>query len=368
MKTRKHIKITVKGYGRKWQGSKVHYIGARPKMIRDDGAFTSGKSILEALAARFKKFELTLCNDKSRIQKKGKVYQVFLSIADLRQMNSALISRKKDATQRAISVTFATHFPKYFDEATRLFSYSDGLLAGVLTSSFMPSRLSKEDRVALGKFIPTFIASGVAKSSGGTKFTAAVELKVLQSLAKDLEKRIQKDKSEAVWQDYLKEKILYIQQGYIELISKANIGVVGTSYPDFILVTHDGYLDILEIKTPFTNLLLNDKSHNNHYWSSDISKAIAQVENYIQAIESIGDTLRNKVRDTYGIDLRVIKPRGIIFAGHTEQFNGKKPIQDDFRLLNQGQKNVTVVPYDELLVRLQNYITVLSGLKGKKKK
>jgi len=126
-------------------------------------------------------------------------------------------------------------------------------------------------------------------------------LKVLQPLAKDLEKRIQSDKSESTWQNYLKENILIIQQGYIELIPKANIGVVGTSYPDFLLVTYDGYLDILEIKTPFTPLLLHDKSHNNYYWSSDISKAVAQIENYIQAIAEIGDKVRNAVKDTYGV-------------------------------------------------------------------
>ena len=165
----------------------------------------------------------------------------------------------------------------------------------------------------------------------------------------------------------MKQNILIIQQGYIELIPKANIGVVGTSYPDFLLVTYDGYLDILEIKTPFTPLVLHDKSHNNYYWSTDVSKAIAQVENYIQAIAEIGDKVRNAVKDSYGIDLRVIKPRGIIFAGNSNQFGGNKLIQDDFRLLNQGLKNVTVVTYDELLTRMQNYIAVLTGIKAKKK-
>jgi len=231
----------------------------------------------------------------------------------------------------------------------------------------MPTRLSKSDRTALANFVPKFLASGVAKSSGSNKLKAGVDLKILQQFATDLEKRIQSDRSESTWQDYLKQNILYIQQGYIELIPKANIGVLDTSYPDFLLVTYDGYLDILEIKTPFTPLLSFDKSHNNYYWSTDISKAIAQAENYIQAISDLGDKLRNKVKDTYGIELRVIKPRGIIFSGNSSEFNGKKPVQDDFRLLNQGLKNVTVVPYDELLTRLQNYVTVLSGIKGKKK-
>ncbi len=366
MKKRSFIKITSKGYGKRWLNTRIHYIGKRPKLIQDDGRFTSGKNILEALSAQFKKFELIICDSKSKILKKGKVFEIYLSLYELRQMNSALISRKKDVTQRAIGNTFSILFPKYFKEGSRLFSYEDDLFAGILTGHFMPTRLSKQDRAALANFIPKFIASGIAKSSASNKLKAGIELKILQQLAKDLEGRIQKDKSEGAWQDYLKQNILYIQQGYIELIPKANISIVGTSYPDFLLVTHDGYLDILEIKTPFTQLLLEDKSHKNYYWSGEIAKAIAQIENYIQAIVEVGDTVKNKVKDTFGIDLRVIKPRGIIFAGNSNQFYGKKLIQDDFRLLNQGLKNVTVVPYDELLIRLQNYITVLSGINKKR--
>jgi len=171
---KKHIKITNRGYGRKWQNFKIHYIGTRPKLIRDDGVFTSGKSILETLAARFKKFDLILSNSKSKILKKGKVFQVFLSINDLRPMNSSLISQKKDVTQRAIAATFSTIFSKYFDEGSRLFNYADGLFTGILTNHFMPTRLSKEDRVALANFIPKFIASGVAKGSSPNKFKAGL--------------------------------------------------------------------------------------------------------------------------------------------------------------------------------------------------
>lgn len=367
MKKRKHIKISVKGYGRKWLNFKIHYFGDRPKVIREDGAFTSGKSILEALAVRFKKFKIILYSGTSKILKNGRVFEVFLSLDDLRNMNSALINRKRDVTQRAVAATFSTLFPKYFEEGSRLYNYEDGLFAGILTDHFMPTRLSKQDRSAFAIFIPKFIASGVTNSSASHKLTSGIELKVLQEFAKDLEKRIRSDKSESTWQNYLKQNILFIQQGYIELIPKANIDVVGTSYPDFLLVSYDSYLDILEIKTPFTPLLLEDKSHKNYYWSSDVSKAIAQVENYIEAILGIGDKVRTTVKDRYGIDLRVTKPRGLIFAGDSNQFEGNKLIQDDFRLLNQGLKNVAVVTYDELLTRLQNYITVLSGIKAKKK-
>lgn len=363
-KKRKFIPISNRGYGKRWQKFKIYYAGVRPKFVRKDGAFTSGKTILETLASAFKKFELILTEGKSRLFKKGKVTQVYLSIVDLRQINQSLFSRKKDVTQSAVSAKLFQCFPKTFPEGSRLFSYEDGLFAGVLTKTFMPTRMSQRDRKAFSEYIPGFIASGVAKSTISTKPTASAELQVLQPLAKDLERRIRNDRSESAWQSYLKQNITIIQQGYISLISKANIGVLNTSFPDFLLVTYDEYLDILEIKTPFTDLLSEDKDHNNYFWNREIAKAIAQVENYIQAVEELGSTVRTKVKDLYGIDLRVIRPRGIIFAGNSSQFKGAKTIQDDFRLLNQGQKNVTVITYDELLTRLQNYITALSGMKG----
>jgi len=367
-KKRKFVAIKAKGYGKLWRNRKIYYVGSRPKLLRVDGAFKSGKTILETLAVTFKRFELVLTGGKSKIEKKGGVTQVFLSTEDLKGINQRLIARNKDVTQSAIGAKFAELYPRHFKEGARMFNYEAGLFAGILTKTFMPTRMSQQDRKAFADYIPGFITSGVGKTTAAGKFTAGVELKVLQPLAKEFQKRIETDKSEVTWQNFLRQNITLIQQGYIELIPKTNIGVLGTSYPDFMLVTYDGYLDLLEIKTPFTRLLLEDLSHKNYYWSGEISKAIAQVENYIQAVTDIGDKIRSKVKDSFGIDLRVIKPRGIIFAGNSGEFGNNKLMADDFRLLNHGLKNVNVVTYDELLTRLQNYITVLTGIKTKTKR
>ena len=39
-----------------------------------------------------------------------------------------------------------------------------------------------------------------------------------------------------------------------------NVAVGNTKFPDFALVTHDNYLDILEIKKPDTRVLKEDSS------------------------------------------------------------------------------------------------------------
>ena len=361
---RNFIPVTNKSYGNRFKGFKIYYEGVRPKLLKDDGSFRTGKTILESLSSKFKRFEIIL-SKKSKIKKKGRSYSVYISTNDLNQIQPQLITRGRDLKQRVIAKKFAEVFPNYFKEDERLFNYEKEMFSGVLAKNFMPTLLSTNDRKAIADFIPRFIASGVAGKnvSMSGKLKSGLELKVLREIASDLKRRINADKSESTWQDYLKDNILHIQQGYIAFVGKANIGIISTKFPDFLLVTHDGYLDILEIKTPFTSLLLEDKSRRNYYWTAELSKAISQVENYIDEVSGLRDKVRNEIKDKYGIELRVVRPRGVILAGNTEQFGGDKKIADDFRLLSQGLKNITVVTYDELLIRLQNYIAVLAELK-----
>lgn len=361
---RKFILVTNKSYGNRFKGYKIYYEGAKPKLLKDDGTFRAGKTILEFLSSKFRRFNIII-SKKSKIKKKGRFYNVYIATNDLNQIQSQLFTRGRDLKQRVIAKKLSEILPKYFKEDERLFNYEKGMFAGVLTKNFMPTILSSNDRKAFGDFIPRFIASGIAGKnvSVSGKLKSGLELKVLQEIALDLKKRIKADKSESTWQDYLKDNILHIQQGYIAFIEKANIGIIITKFPDFLLVTNDGYLDILEIKTPFTDILLEDKSRGNHYWTTELSKAISQVENYIDEVSGLRDKVKNEIKDKYGIELRVVRPRGVILVGNTEQFEGNKKISDDFRLLNQGLKNITIVTYDELLIRMQNYITALTDLK-----
>lgn len=363
-KVTKYIPVTSKSYGNKLKGVKIYYKGTKPKLLKSDGSFQFGKNIIEVLTPKFKKFKLILIEGKSKIEKVGLVYHFFISLSDLRSMQSMLFGRNRDIKQKVIAKKFAELYPKYFYDDTQIFNYDKGLFKAILSKDFLPTLLSTEDREALNNFIPRFIASGVAgkKANLAGKLKAGFELKILKKIALDLDNRIKSDKSESTWQDYLKANILHIQQGYIAFVEKANIGLIDTKFPDFLLVTHDEYLDILEIKTPATSLLAFDTSRKNYFWSTELGKAISQTENYIHEVYTLADKVRSKIKDKYGIELRVVRPRGVIIAGSTEQFSNNKKMADDFRLLCQGLKNITVVTYDELLVRLQNYISVLTEL------
>jgi hypothetical protein len=89
-----------------------------------------------------------------------------------------------------------------------------------------------------------------------------------------------------------------------------------------------------------------------------MSKAISQTENYIEQVMNKAADVRSYLLDKEKINIKAVRPRGIILAGDAREFSQTKQ-RDDFRLLSQGIKSITVLTYDELLTRLTNYIRVL---------
>jgi Domain of unknown function (DUF4263) len=187
---------------------------------------------------------------------------------------------------------------------------------------------------------------------------ASTQIESLKELAVDLLKEIGTPHAESWWQTYIQKNILLIQQGYIRSIEKMNIAIGGTKFPDFSLVTHDNYLDILEIKKPDTPVLEHDNSRDNFFADAEIARAVIQLENYLHNVSQHGVAVRSHILDNYRLDLKVVRPRGIILAGDARKFTSQKQ-KDDFRLLSQGLKNIAILTYDELHTRLSNYITVL---------
>ena len=349
-----HVIVTSKSYGSVLKGTKVYFEGKKPTFLRDDGAFKMGKHILLALREKFDKFQLTIALKDDEIVLKYGIHRVKISLATLRRMETQNWDRAKDIKTDIVSKTFSTVYPAYFTGSVAA-PYVPGRIAKIVRPGIV-ERLSPEDKDALNGFLPDFLSSQAAASVNLLK--ATTQIKTLKELAKNLEVSLKKDYSESWWQNYIKANILLIQQGYIQAIGKINIAIGNTRYPDFSLITHDNYLDILEIKKPATSLFKHDSSRDNYYWDAEISKAIVQTEKYIEGITRNSDSVRSYIKDEHGIDMKVMRPRGIILAGDTRNFTNTKQ-RDDFRLLSHSTRNITFLTYDELLNRLNNYIEVL---------
>jgi Domain of unknown function (DUF4263) len=357
----KHVVVTARNYGNRLKGTRIYYEGSKPGGLRPDGTINLGKNVLEILTKKFgKKFRWIVSEEESSIDIKYNIARVKTSRRLLQKMSSEQIDRNRDIKNDIINRTFSTVYPSYFT-APVTSTYAPGTLANTLSADIV-SKLSADDRDAITSFLPAFIAAESISSVNLLKAKAQVES--LKELALELEEAIKAEHGESWWQTYVRSKILIIQQGYIKAIEKMNISIGNTKFPDFSLVTHDNYLDILEIKRPSTDILKPDSSRGNFFFDSEISKAIIQVENYISNVTKHGDTVRSYILDNHKIDLKVVRPRGIILAGSASQFTEQKQ-KDDFRLLSQGLKNLAIVTYDELLTRLKNYIEVLEEFSTK---
>lgn len=349
-----HVKVTTTSYGKALRGTPIYWEGRRPARLKDDGRINLGKNILELLGSRFDRFRWIITEGTDSITLERGIVKVRTSQKLLSRMGSEQFDRNRDIKNDIIRKFFSSAFPDFFKEVSTPV-YVPGTLAKTISIDIIP-RLSSQDKEALHGFLPEYISS----ESLGTvnKLKAKAQIETLRGLASDLEREIPREHPEAWWQTYIKSNILLLQQGYITAIEKLNTTIGDTRFPDFLLVTHDNYLDVMEIKKPNTQILRADSSRGNFYFDSEISKAVIQTENYIDNITKQQDTIRSFLKDKRGLEIRAVRPRGIILAGDSRTFATPKE-SVDFRLLSQGIKNLTLLTYDELLTRLQNYIAVL---------
>lgn len=366
--------ITNNFYGKRLIGTKVFFEGFNelPRFVKEDGSFPLGKHILEALKKKYKNPKLVFTiNGPTKKKNSGKNTAFYLCLSDYEKIKKLVNEKSTDVKHRSVNKIFAEVLPKEFSADDLILVYFKGHIAEVLHKDFLPTNLSNTDIEAIEDFIPKIVGlkiKGADSSKTILNAKNSFELSYLEELLKVLIAKIKKDKAESSWQEFFREKIIILQDGYIKSIDKLNVDLGDNKYPDFILITNDDYLDILEIKTPNTPLLSYDKDHSNFYWSPDLSRAIAQTEKYINIVTQNTDRLRNHIRDKHKIDLNIIKPRGLIIAGSSSQFKDNKEAENDFRLLNNSLKNITVITYDDFVTRLRNRIYVIRSAINKRRK
>lgn len=361
-KPKQYVVVTSKSYGNALKGRRIYFEGKRPKGLRDDGSITFGKHILQTVAKTLgQRARWVITADTDSITTSYGIVRLRTSQKLLGRMSKENWDRSRDIKNDIVHRFFSTTFPTHFtSRATGV--YVPGTLAAIVAPVMVP-RLSAADKNALNKFLPEYVA---AESVGTVqRLQATAQITTLRSLAENLESEITRSHPESWWQTYIRSNILLMQHGYIKALEKLNVAIGDTKFPDFCLVTHDNYLDILEIKKPDTSLLKLDSGRGNYYWDPEMSRAISQTENYIEQVSSKAAEVRSYLLDKEKINVKAVRPRGIILCGDAGAFDAQKQ-RDDFRLLSQGMKSLSIVTYDELLLRLRNYIGILEGFAGKR--
>lgn len=183
----KYVAVANKGYGNKLKGVRIYYEGSRPKGLRPDGAINLGKNILEILTKKFdKKFRWVITEDTDAIEVKYSIARVRTSQRLLRKMGSEQIDRNRDIKNDIINRKFAHVYPSHFT-APVTSVYAPGTLASTLSPDIV-SKLSSDDRDALTRFLPEFVASESVGSVNLLK--AKAQIQSLRELATELDAAI----------------------------------------------------------------------------------------------------------------------------------------------------------------------------------
>lgn len=176
---------------------------------------------------------------------------------------------------------------------------------------------------------------------------------------------------ETVWQKYFENYLLYLFFSYKKIIPKVelkNIDSNDKQYPDFIWVNHYDWVDIIEIKTHLKNIVVWDNSHKNFAFSPEMSKAIIQTINYMDAITD--DKIKKSkekqsLLEYLNIDENLYRPRWIIIISSSNKIckNQSKLTSDqqvrlkkDFTKLRNSIHNIQIFTFDEILEISERYI------------
>lgn len=149
-------------------------------------------------------------------------------------------------------------------------------------------------------------------------------------------------------QKFLLDNIWMFGNDYILIINQDKIN--DKNILDIIPKDFEEHIDVIEVKLPTEKLFNWDKSHNNYYPNSNLTKAIAQTQNYIFELEKM--TTNEEYQDANSC--KIIKPKGIILYGSKNDLDNKE--KDYLRILNSSFHNLKIMTYQQLLEKAKNTI------------
>ena len=324
----------------------------------------SGDSLLQYLKKKYKSnIEIFIYKNENtkaiieKLQRKNKISlseKSFLFL--IKDLGVKANEYKNDIIENRLSKVF-----KY-----RYVPRNDNISLDEIVSKIDLSNLDGNDHKAIIKMVKEYHKlyskrkeiEELAKSfiiSGKKETLARIVLEYSRNL-KD------KDFSEKKWQDYLQKKVFPFLTNYIESFRETDVNVgdpkEGEKKPDFVWIDLYGFLDIFEIKTPYKDILAKriDSSHSNYYFSTEVIKAISQIEKYLLFLERNVEKYKASFEKKTRINFTVIRPKAFLLIGNSAEFDKNAKKKNDFRLLRRSLKNIEIITYNELLDNLKNML------------
>lgn len=196
----------------------------------------------------------------------------------------------------------------------------------------------------------------------------AIELAQFSTAKEELEEMLSSSEGviEKVWQERIHNILQLLYPQYIYSAREVCFKGIDKNdrQPDFILVDTNGFIDILEIKKPNTQLITKQDSYRNNYVPvRELSGAVQQIEKYIYCLSSIENSQKaviEKLRDGLpeGVNPQIVSPKGMLLIGRSKDFNEQQT--RDFEIIKRQYKNIAdIMTYDDLLKRISNIVSSL---------
>lgn len=329
-----------------------------PKFFAEKGYFKQGIGYyLDKMLSGIKVKKIVISKNKENSLKNNELTIKYDSLLDLQTGISNINIEAKQDKSDYVNNFFYNLFPNNFKKVEDSSSKKAKKVLRILDTSII-EHLDGNDIDRFLDFFEALLKTKYSSQASRDSLLSLAKIKVddiaIDEIISKFEHLISSDSSESVWGKFLEKNLFLLDSKYIKSIAQLNLNLAGARNVDFGLMDSYGYLDIFEIKKPTTKLLSKIKDRGNYYWSMDAVKAITQAEKYLYNAEKKAPTLAEDIeREKNGLKVKVVKPRAILLMGNTDQLDDIAKF-DDFKILRNSLKNIEVITYDELLIRLKN--------------
>ncbi|AZA85455.1 DUF4263 domain-containing protein [Chryseobacterium shandongense] len=176
--------------------------------------------------------------------------------------------------------------------------------------------------------------------------------------------------SEDQWQDEILEIILLLYPKYI-FATKTVFVPIGQNrrrYLDFMMIDSNGNVDVIEIKKPFSKVIMTDTLYRNNFTPHrDLVGTVMQIEKYLFHLSRYGKKGERELTKKYGeqlpenLHVKITNPKGFIIMGRANNLSTEQ--LDDFEVVKRQYKNIIdIITYDDLLQRLNFTIAQIQKL------
>lgn len=183
---------------------------------------------------------------------------------------------------------------------------------------------------------------------------ATLNLARYRTALAELDRLIDTSKREQDFQRLLTDHPWMFGSEYSEHLAGSR-GLARGTQQDFVLRrTTDGYIEVVEIKTPLDGhgLFRADPSHQSHYARAELSVVVGQVQKYIEDLE--GD--RHRIRSLDGEDTNKIRAKIIIGR------DGDDAQRQALRRFNGHLHRIEILTFDHLRHTAHRVVSYLEGL------